>query len=140
MCLESDFKVYTGFKPPRFKQVLPSFTRQEKIKAYNANSTKVTEWKRKKFVKYSPHKIKYEFVYNMKALYISPEDDLMFRRLHPQDYEKYAPSVDDTLPKGMCKVDEANFFTQKTLADRTSLFDAEMDLIYAEEDKWDFIQ
>lgn len=137
MSLEKKYKLYTGFIPPRFKPVLPTFTRSEKIDRYNKNHIAAEEWRRKKFVQYSPSRLTYEHLYNTKALYISPEDYVKFSYLHPQDQEKYAPSVDVNLKKGECAVDEDNFFIKKRVTDSDELFDEEMKLIWR--DEWDFI-
>ena len=138
MSLDKNFKRYTGFVPPRFKEVPKDAPRQKKIEIYNSNHTALIEWRRKKFVKYSPHALTYEHVYNTKALYISPEDDKIFRRLHPQDYAQYGPSVMFSLKKGECAVDEANFFKFSRLTEREDYFDEEMSLMQMEDIEWDF--
>lgn len=138
MSLDKKFKRYTGFIPPRFKSVDKCKTRQEKIERYNKNHIAAEEWRRKKFVKYSPKKLMYEHLYNMKALYISPEDYVLFSYLHPDDQKKYAPSVDNSLKKGECAVDEDNFFIKQGLVDTDEMFDEEMKLMWEDELNWDF--
>jgi len=139
MSSETSKVKYTGFIPPRLKPIPKKCERATLIKLYGKNRKALEYWMGRSFVKYTPYQPPYETRYNPKALYVGAADLHQFKLgLHPNDYKRFAPSLNIKLKKGECIMDESKLYTETRVTDTQEMDDYEFMLSQQEEILWDF--
>lgn len=99
------------------------------------NRKSIMVWNSRFFPVISEGEPVYEYKYNVKAIFIGVEDwGFIKSNLHPMDFGRYAPSLDEKITVGKCLVDTDKLYKRIPLLDTEFAEDLEFRLM--EDDGW----